>query len=601
MIKSVKSLFRQFFDMLALFTPREKRDFRILLFILLVNSLIEMAGVGAISPLLNLSVNTGDPTGFPLSQISRLTGASGQTLLIIIAVGFIVLTLLRNLFSLFTFSRTTQFYTRIYRSLSARLLKNYLSKDFIWFLNKNSSDFPRLIIQEVNYVARSIIYNLLLILTNGILALGLLVLLSLQNVLVAAAMILLLGSLYALLYVFFKTRLKFLGIKRFRLDQERFTLLNNLFGGIKQVKIREKEAFFRKKYEDNAFEFSRTTVRSEVYGVAPRYAVETIIFSLFGGVILYIHSRGANIGDILPSLSLYAFAAYRLLPTLQKISKSVNTVVSNMESFRKLKSDLLTDISPSPASSPEEEALTGEIRLNHISYTYPGTDLPVLRDFDLAIGSHEKLGIVGFSGSGKTTLLNIIMGLLQPSSGEFSVNGVPIDRDSLSRWRKSLGLVSQDVYLLDGTVAENIAFGEEPGRIDRKRMEEAAGMAEIHKTILAMERGYETEVGERGMKLSGGQAQRIVIARALYHQPDVLIFDEATSAMDNLTEKAIMESLDRLSGMKTLIIVAHRLTTVKDCDRIILLRDGRIINEGTYASLMEKDPDFRHLAMESDT
>ncbi|MDC7221305.1 MAG: ABC transporter ATP-binding protein [Spirochaetales bacterium] len=564
---------------------------------MVANSFLEMLGVGAISPLLSVAV--GNVSSRPVQIISDLTGFTSTSLLHLVAIGFIFLTIGKNCFSLFTFAQTTRFYTRIYRSMSTRLLQSFLSQEYTWFVNRNSSDFPRLIIQEVIFVARGIIYNLLLTFTNSVLALGLVILLALESWKAALIMLFVLGGLYFLMYLFFRQRLRFLGKKRFRLDKSRFTLLNNIFGGIKEVKIREKEEYYLERYKKVALEVARNTFRSDVYGVIPRYFVETFLFVIFGIMIILLNSTGINIQELLPSISLYAFAGYRLMPTLQKISRSVNAITTKMESLEKLKYSLQT-------YSYEEKKdhgiihLKDKINIEQVSFAYPESIDVVLNRFSLEIKSCEKIGLVGFSGSGKTTLLNLLMGLLEPDSGYISIDGCKLTKENISGWRKNLGLVSQDVYLLDGTIAENIAFGIKPSEIDQERLEAAARSAEIHNTIMNMPEGYKTQAGERGVKLSGGQAQRIVIARALYHQPDVLIFDEATSAMDNLTEKAIMDSINRLSGEKTLIIVAHRLSTVKDCDRIILMKDGKILNQGNYDFLIENEPEFKRLAMETD-
>ena len=594
-----QKLLNQFKIISSLFTKKQRRGFQLLILIMIINSIFEMLGVGAISPLLSLAVDESNTSSTSIRIISQITGFSGKELFYFIGIGFIFLTVVKNTFSFLTYLSRSMFYTRLNKSFSSRLVNNYLAKDFVWFLNRNTSDFPRLIIDEVQQISQKVINSILIIFSNLFLTLGLLIVLGIQNWLMAIIIFTFLGGLYYILYIVFKNRLKFLGKKRFALNKDRFILLNNMFSGIKEVKVRDKERFFLNRFIENARNIARNTVRQDAYTVLPRYTVETVVFCLFGFLLIFIKSHDSRLIEHLPTITLYAFAGYRLLPSLQQISRSMNAVVSGVESLKNLRSELVHD-DQLPAVN-NRITLGKTLELKNIKYIYPEQERQIFHDFNLTIKSKEKLGIVGFSGSGKTTLLNLLIGLLFPQQGYLKIDDTIIDQNNVSGWRHNLGLVSQDVYLLDGTIAENIAFGINTAGIDQEKLITCARAAEIHSTILSLPNGYETEVGERGIRLSGGQAQRIVIARALYHDPDVLIFDEATSAMDNLTEKAIMDSIERLSGEKTIIIVAHRLSTVKDCDRIILLKDGQILNQGTYEDLLEHDQNFRRLAMENDT
>ncbi len=594
-----QKLFNQFGIINSLFTNKQRRGFQLLILIMIINSVFEMLGVGAVSPLLSLAVNESNTSSTSIRIISQITGFSGKELFYFMGIGFIVLTVVKNAFSFLTYLSRSIFYTRLNKSFSTKLVNNYLAKDYVWFLNRNTSDFPRLIIDEVQQISQKVINSILIIFSNLFLTLGLLIVLGIQNWLMAIIIFSFLGGLYYILYLVFKNRLKFLGKKRFDLNKDRFILLNNMFSGIKEVKVRDKERFYLNRFIDNARRIARNTVRQDAYTVLPRYTVETVVFCLFGLLLIMIKSHDSKLIEHLPTITLYAFAGYRLLPSLQQISRSLNAVVSGVESLKNLRKELVAE-DQLPAVN-NRIPLVNTLELRNINYAFPEKDKQIFHDFNLTIKSKEKLGIVGFSGSGKTTLLNLIIGLLFPQKGYLKIDDTIIHQDCVSGWRHNLGLVSQDVYLLDGTIAENIAFGINSAGIDEEQLMKCAQAAEIHNTIMSLPDGYQTEVGERGVRLSGGQAQRIVIARALYHNPDVLIFDEATSAMDNLTEKAIMDSIDRLSGEKTIIIVAHRLSTVKDCDRIILLKDGRILNQGTYDDLLEHDLDFRRLAMENDT
>lgn len=578
---------------------KQRRMFVILLSLIIINSVLEMLGIGAISPLLTLAMNNGNPEDLPLffQNIALKLGLNGVNLVVAFSVFFILLTISKNGLSLLTFGKTSQFSTRLYSSLSTKLVSYYLGKEYSWHVKQNSSDFTRITVNEVNNVVRGIVYNLLLILSNLFIALMILILISLQDWVIALISVLSLGGIYGILYLFLRRRLLFLGKNRFKNTKERFTLLNNAFAGIKEVKIHGKELFFLRKFEEKSEQLARIAIRSDIYSILPRYTVETIIFSFFGLLIVYIAGSGRDIANLVPSLSVFLLAGYRMMPTLQNIMRSYNAVLSNVESFKKLKDDLGKE---SNFQSKEEKVkleVKSSIKFENIHFNYEGNNDKLFHNLNFRINVNEKIGIVGFSGSGKTTLLNILLGIIKPEQGHILVDEVPLTTETMDSWKKNIGLVSQDIFLLDGTITDNIAYALEKEKISMEKTEQAARQAEIHETILHMNNGYNTEVGERGVLLSGGQAQRIVIARALYNNPDILVFDEATSAMDNVTEKAIMDSIEKLTGKKTIIIVAHRLSTVRHCDRIFLMEKGQIVGEGSYDSLMENNKDFRRLLL----
>jgi ABC-type multidrug transport system fused ATPase/permease subunit len=308
----------------------------------------------------------------------------------------------------------------------------------------------------------------------------------------------------------------------------------------------------------------------------------------------------AGLQGALPVIALYAFAGYRLMPALQQLYVHITQLRFAGPALDNLHQDLL-GLAPPATQDPDLATAPLELRraitLANITYAYPNAQRPAVQDLSLAIPAFSTIGLVGTTGSGKTTTVDIILGLLQPRSGQVAIDGTPITPENRRAWQRSLGYVPQQIYLADDTVAANIAYGMPPDRIDQQALEHAARVANLHDFVTQeMPKGYATLVGERGVRLSGGQRQRIGIARALYHQPQVLILDEATSALDNLTEQAVMDAVHALGHKITIILIAHRLTTVRECDRIYLLDKGRLTGQGTYEELLAASDHFRVMA-----
>lgn len=333
----------------------------------------------------------------------------------------------------------------------------------------------------------------------------------------------------------------------------------------------------------------------------PRNAFEIVVQGglLIVLMVLLIWS-GHDLPSIVPMLGLYAFAGLRLLPALQEIYVNLTKISFCHAALDRLSSDLALaepPVDPRKFRQTERLPLRRQLELRGVSYAYPNATRPALADISICIEARTTVGFVGATGAGKTTLVDVILGLLEPQDGEVLVDGTSIHPDQVRAWQRSIGYVPQNIFLADDTVAGNIAFGVSPQRIDLAAVERAAKCAELHDFVVdGLPDGYQTMIGERGIRLSGGQRQRIGIARALYHDPDVLIFDEATSALDNLTERAVMDAIHKLTHVKTILVIAHRLSTVRPCDRIFLLDRGRFKAAGTFSELLEQDAGFQRLA-----
>ena len=310
-------------------------------------------------------------------------------------------------------------------------------------------------------------------------------------------------------------------------------------------------------------------------------------------------THNGNLGIILPILSVYALAGFKLLPALQQIYSSAAMIKGSISAFESIRDDLLNSFDQECGVSTQKNLhlpLKHEIRLDNVSFAYPNKTIPAINKLDMSIPVNSLVGVVGPSGAGKSTLVDIILGLIMPQTGKLVVDDTVVTSENCRSWQNSIGFVAQSIFLSDTTIAENIAFGIEKNEIDLNKIREILNLAQLTELIDSLERGIETPVGERGIQLSGGQRQRIGIARALYHDAELLVFDEATSSLDGITEKMIMESIINLTGQKTIIIIAHRLKTVKKCDQIFFMDQGKVIDQGSYDKLLETNDRFKKMA-----
>jgi len=333
----------------------------------------------------------------------------------------------------------------------------------------------------------------------------------------------------------------------------------------------------------------------------PRYAMELIAFgSMISLVLFLLIVQIAELASIIPLLSIYALAGFKLLPALQQIYMSLAIIKGDLSAFKNIKDDLIesaesTNKKPSNTLEISSFKLSKNIVFENLNYSYPSSAIKALDDISLSISAQNIIGLVGSSGSGKSTAVDILLGLITPSSGRVLIDGVELSMENMRDWQNNIGFVAQTIFLADLSIRENIAFGIEPSDIDDDRIQEVIKMANLDDYLFTLPEGTSTQVGERGVQLSGGQRQRIGIARALYNNPSVLVFDEATSSLDGISEKVIMDAIHSLSGTKTIILVAHRLATVKKCDSLFLLEKGRIIDHGTYDDLLQTNAIFQEM------
>jgi len=587
----------------VLLSPRERQMLYLLFGATIIAAIIDVAGIVSIMPFMAMVANPDiiqtnrwlywAYTFFHFTTPSRFLFSLG-----ILVLGLLIL---NNLFkALFAWMQLRYGYMREY-SLSRRLLTRYLSQPYIFFLNRNTSELSRNILSVVGTVIGSVLRPCLSIAEKTVSSIFILILLLFVDPLLAITTALVLGSIYGAIYIIVRKKLSLWGRQSVEATLYRYKLSSEAMSGIKDLKVLGREHYFLDRFAAYCRQYARYASKSGTIGLIPMYSLEVLAFGGILCIVLYFLALKQNLVQVLPLIALYAFAAKRLMPALQGIFAGISTIRYNLASLDVLYDDFITtveaDSKQDGASAITPLAFARSLELKNITFAYPNREEQVVHDLSLSIQANTTVGFVGSTGSGKTTLIDIVLGLLMPQAGQLLVDGIPVDDRNLVQWQQNLGYVPQHIFLSDDTVMRNIAFGIPDEHINHEKVINAAHIANIDTFIRTeLPSGYNTLIGERGVRLSGGQRQRIGIARALYHDPKALILDEATSALDGITEAAVMDAIHALSTQKTIIMIAHRLTTVKDCDVIYVLEDGRIATQGTYAELINSSDEFRAMA-----
>jgi ABC-type multidrug transport system fused ATPase/permease subunit len=505
-----------------------------------------------------------------------------------------VLLIMSLVFKAFGAYLQTRFALKCESTISTRVMECYLYQTYGWFLNRHSAALGKTILSEVSAVISGGLMPLLTIIAQGITAIALLALVLIVDPFLTFSVSLVLGFCYGMIYALTKSWLKDLGGTRISANNERFTAISEAFGASKEIKIGRLEDIYIRRFATAAENYAMSQATAQLIAQAPRYVLEAIAFGGLLIVMLYLLAQSSSFTNAFPIVVLFAFVGYRLMPSLQQIYSATTYLRFAGAAINILHTDLIC--LPERDSHVEHIkpiALTQAITLTNIVYSYPNTSESVIKAINLSIPVHSTIAFVGKTGSGKTTIVDIILGLLEPQEGSLQIDGQPITHANRRRWQSTIGYVPQHIYLSDDTVVANIAFGVSIKDIDLIAVERAAKVANLHDFVTdRLPQGYNTKVGERGVRLSGGQRQRIGIARALYHNPQVLILDEATSALDGLTEEAVMDAINNLSHQMTIILIAHRISTVRQCDRIYFLESGKVKSEGTYEELLESSQHF---------
>ena len=586
-----------------------KREIMLIVFLFLSISILDAVGIGLIGPFIGLAVNSGlVMKNIWLSRFYHYLGFKDPNQFIAM-LGFIII-IIFYLKSFFYYQIQNYVYKFCYAQqvkLRLRLLHTYLTLPYTFHLRTNSAH----VLQNIGHESANFIYNVAIPLLNSIanaFVLLVLVLLLAKTDIIVTAIISGLLLLAIIPFHYFRHKVARWGKEGVNANTETLRITTHAIGGLKETKVIGCENFFERQLTDQINIYARAATRFHVFQLLPRIVVETVLITFVTGFVSLSLLSGQRTESLFAVLGIFGIASIRLMPSASQLISSMTVLRNNKHSLDKIYLDLKELEKPEAISyikmyqgcsgdssskisqdfnnfKSEPLPFTNTIVINKVNYCYPRASSNALTDVSLTIRKGESIALIGKSGAGKTTLVDVILGLLIPQAGDIQVDGFSV-YNNLRSWQKLIGYIPQTIFLMDDTIARNIAFGVPDDQIDPQKLDWAIHSAQLSELVEQLPQGIQTIVGERGALLSGGQRQRIGIARALYHEREILVLDEATSALDNETESLIAEALRELSGKKTMIIIAHRLTTVEHCDRIYEMKNGQIVRCGSYQEIV---------------
>ncbi|OXL20537.1 ABC transporter ATP-binding protein [Psychrobacter sp. DAB_AL32B] len=595
MLKVIMQLF-------SLLTDKQLKQFYTLQVLVVIMAFTELLGIASIAPFMAL---VGDisilETNGVFAQLYQMSGLNNP-MDFLFYTGVIVLVMLTfsTVISMFTIWRLSIFGARIGTEIADRLYTYYMQQSWQFHASGSSAQLTKQVSTEAARISNDIIQPLMQMNSKLVLALFISISIVIYDPVIAILGLFIFSLAYFVLYRLVRQKLESNGQQLSEVSTQRFRLMNEGFGGIKDVLLLNRSHDFITRFHDSGKVFARAQGTNIAISQVPRYFIELIAFgAMISLVLVLIKVHSGNLGEVLPILAVYALAAFKLLPALQQIYSSLSVIKGNVAAFEAVKDDLQRSLENqkivSEASIVPSINLYQNIALNDIAFSYPGKDRAAVDGVNMSIPVNSVIGLVGSSGSGKSTLIDLLLGLLTPQQGGIYVDNIRITADNKRAWQDLLGFVPQSIFLSEGSIAENIAFGIPAKDISLKQVNKALNLANLTELVEQLPEGINTKVGERGVQLSGGQRQRIGIARALYHEAEVLVFDEATSALDGITEKIVMDAIHEFSGQKTIIMIAHRLKTVEKCDLIYFMEYGKIIDYGTYQELVVRNVKFKEM------
>ncbi len=595
MLKVIK----QFFTLL---TPNQRKNFYLLQFLVLLMSIMEIIGVASVIPFMTL---VGDITQLQKDTlIAKVYQASGITselrFVFLLGIGVLAMLLISTIVFMFTIWRMYMFANKIGMEIADTLYTYYIKQEWLFHASGSSSRLTKKIATEVQRVTSGILVPLMNMNARIVVAIFISVSIFIFDPKVAIFGLTIFVIAYFTLFKTVKRRLQLNGRTISDVNEERFRLMNEGFGGIKDVLLLGRDENYIKRFNLTGLKLAYSQGTNAALAYVPRYFMELVAFGSMISLVLYlISSHNGNLAMILPVLSVYALATFKLLPAFQHIYASLAYIKGHTASFESIQSDFKDSLNNDLSHSSKEKVYLypkNKISIENVTFAYPKIYEPSIKKISFTITANNIVGIVGSSGSGKSTLIDILLGFMKPQQGYIKIDDVIINAQNRRHWQNSIGLVSQSIFLSENSIAQNIAFGISDEKIDLDQVQKVLKLSNLYDFVQSLEKGIDTKVGERGVKLSGGQRQRIGIARALYHDPKVLVFDEATSSLDGVTEKMIMDSILSFEGKKTIIIIAHRLKTVQKCDQIFYLDKGELVGQGTYEELIKNNSNFKKIA-----
>ena len=575
-----------------------------MMLLIFISSCLEVLGIGIILPYLAILLDPAKVLTLPFmsdiySTLEDVGLVDGITHFLIFSTFLVIVFYwLKNIFFIFSLRYQVRFNYTLYTRMSSDLLHYYLNESYLQHINRNTSDVIRNVNQQTLDLIQGFLFPILLLVTEILVVLLLLAFLIAINPIATLYVFVLIGVCVTGIFYYSRVKLQQSGevVARSRSVSNKAVLQS--LGSFKTTKMLGKEAFFVDSFSSAVQQMSTANQYLDLTQSLPRFFLETSIVTVMMSLAMILLYQGQPSGELILMLSVFGLAGVRLLPSMNRILNSLNSIKYMQGVLKDVMGDIVSATNMNNTVQVNESSQTNEfvferLTLKNINFNYvPNT--PVLKDISLTIERNKSIGFVGHSGSGKSTLIDIMLGLLSQDTGNIVINGRNVD-DVLPEWQRSIGYIPQDIYLIDDTIKANIAFGVKEEDVDYAQVMTVLEIAQLDELVCSLPNGIETVIGERGVKLSGGQRQRIGIARALYHIPQILFMDEATAALDNATEKAFMSAINNLKGKKTLIMIAHRLSTVKDCDIIYFMENGKVIDSGSYECLLEKNMKFNNL------
>lgn len=562
-----------------IFSKTDKIKIGLLMVIVIVGSFLELLAVSIFSPFIDLimDINSLEKSDI-MSYLYHLFGFTQiRNFLVFLAVTIIVVYIVKNIYVIIQKNTIYRFSYRIQRTMSTRLLKSYMREPYTFHLNKNISVLQRSMQEDTDQFTKGIIHSMEMIAEVFVcIAIGVYLFITSKSITVIIA-----GLLLLCLAVFSYISKKYSsawGREGQQYKAKIYQWMNQSLGGIKEIKVLNREGSFIRQYDNYFAGYVRVLRLNRLIGVIPKHIIEMVCMTgLLLAVIFKIYFGQKDLEEFVPQLAVFAVAAFRLLPSVGKINEHLSAVLYALPSLDLIYNDLqeVDKLEITETEKDNEWKFQDKIEIKNVTYAYPDGDVNVIEHANFTIKRGTTVAFVGASGAGKSTMVDILLGLLAPQYGKIYADGMNVYKN-LPTWQKEIGYIPQTIYLSDDTIRNNVAFGVDEKEIDEQAVVHALQQAQLYDFVESLPEGLDTYVGDRGVRLSGGQRQRIGIARALYHNPEVLVLDEATSALDSDTETAVMEAIERLQGHKTILIIAHRLTTIKNADVIYEVGNGKV-------------------------
>lgn len=592
MLRLIRAVFK-------LFSKKQRQYLLKLQFLIAIVAILEVVTVVSVGGFVTLVSNAQS-----LEQFSKFLDWPWEQGMLVILTGLVIGIFLvcSSGLSIYSTWKVSLFSSQVGAQIGSRLFSYYLRQPWLFHANLNSSEMMKRISGETLRLSDGVITPIMNLNARLVVVFFLLVTIIVYNPVIALTMAFILGATYFVIYSLLKQKLSSNSVQISKAMSERYKYMSEGFGGIKELLLYGRVQDINHSFQQTGDHLGRCTGTNVALYQIPRYVMELLAYvSLILIIIMVVVINENSFTDVLPSLAVYGIAGLKLLPALQQVYVHISTIRGNSSSYEALKDDLnqsqAYDFQEIEAENPIVNMdFNRELEMKHAKFSYPGKDYPAVDIDQLVIPAYKTVGFVGESGAGKSTIIDLVTGLVDFDQGGLYVDGVQVSSENKREWQNQIGLVPQFIFIADATLKENVAFGVPSEMIDHQRVLKAIKLAQLDKVVANLDDGIETVLGEKGVKLSGGQRQRVGIARALYNDPQILVFDEATSALDGMTEQLILDSVKQFTGQKTILIVAHRIKTIEECDVIYVMEKGKIVDYGSYQHLLKHSVVFKKLA-----